>query len=71
MAPVTGYVNDLVVTRDLVQLGHVLQLDATAYPGNSGSPVYDQSTGQVLGVINSVLVKANKEAAIDKPSGIS
>ena len=49
----------------------VLQLDATAYPGNSGSPVYDQSTGQVLGVINSVLVKANKEAAIDKPSGIS
>ena len=49
----------------------VLQLDATAYPGNSGSPVYDQSTGQVLGVINSVLVKGNKEAAIDKPSGIS
>ena len=49
----------------------VLQLDATAYPGNSGSPVYDQSTGQVLGVINSVLVKGNKEAAINKPSGIS
>lgn len=49
----------------------VLQLDATAYPGNSGSPVYDQKTGQVYGVINSVLIKATKEAAIEKPSGIS
>jgi len=49
----------------------VLQLDATAYPGNSGSPVYDKRTGRVLGVINSVLVKGNKEAALQKPSGIS
>jgi S1-C subfamily serine protease len=49
----------------------VLQLDATAYPGNSGSPVYAQSSGKVLGVINSVLVKETKEAVIEKPSGIS
>jgi S1-C subfamily serine protease len=49
----------------------VLQLDATAYPGNSGSPVYDQRSGAVVGVINSVLVKGGKEAAIEKPSGIS
>jgi len=49
----------------------VLQLDATAYPGNSGSPVYDQRNGKVVGVINSVLVKESKEAAIEKPSGIS
>lgn len=49
----------------------VLQLDATAYPGNSGSPVFDQKTGRVIGVINSVLVKGSKEAAIEKPSGIS
>lgn len=49
----------------------VLQLDATAYPGNSGSPVYDQATGQVVGVINSVLVKQTKEAALGDPSGIS
>jgi serine protease Do len=49
----------------------VLQLDATAYPGNSGSPVYEQNTGKVVGVINSVLVKSGKEAAIEKPSGIS
>lgn len=49
----------------------VLQLDATAYPGNSGSPVYDQTTGRVLGVINSVLVKGTKESVIEKPSGIT
>ena len=49
----------------------VLQLDATAYPGNSGSPVYEQHSGKVVGVINSVLVKGSKEAAIEKPSGIS
>ena len=49
----------------------VLQLDATAYPGNSGSPVFDQRSGEVIGVINSVLVKGSKEAALEKPSGIS
>jgi S1-C subfamily serine protease len=49
----------------------VLQLDATAYPGNSGSPVYDQASGEVIGVINSVLIKDTKEAAIENPSGIS
>lgn len=49
----------------------VMQLDAIAYPGNSGSPVFDQRSGRVLGVINSVLVKGTKEAAIERPSGIS
>jgi len=49
----------------------IFQLDATAYPGNSGSPLYDEQTGQVIGVINSVFVKGTKEAAIENPSGIS
>jgi S1-C subfamily serine protease len=49
----------------------VLQLDATAYPGNSGSPVYDPRTGVVAGVINMVFVKKLKESAISDPSGIS
>ena len=47
------------------------QLDAIAYPGNSGSPVYEPSTGRVLGVLNSVFVKESKEALLQKPSGIS
>ena len=49
----------------------VLQLDATAYPGNSGSPLYEPRTGRVLGVVNKVFVQQSKEAALDKPSGIT
>jgi serine protease Do len=48
----------------------VFQLDGTAYPGGSGSPVYDPETGVVYGVINKVL-NATKEAAITNPSGIT
>ncbi|MCA1978314.1 MAG: serine protease [Thiobacillus sp.] len=49
----------------------VFALDAVAYPGNSGSPVWNPDTGEVLGVINSVYVKGAKEAALTAPSGIS
>lgn len=49
----------------------VFQLDATAYPGNSGSPVFDPETGVVIGVINMVFIKGLKETAITNPSGIS
>lgn len=47
------------------------QLDATAYPGNSGSPLYHPLTGEVIGVINMVFVKETKESVLEKPSGIS
>jgi serine protease Do len=49
----------------------VFGLDAIAYPGNSGSPVWHPDTGEVLGVVNSVYVKGAKEAALSSPSGIS
>jgi serine protease Do len=49
----------------------VYQLDATAYPGNSGSPLYDINTGEVVGVINLVFVKGTKEAALSNPSGVT
>lgn len=49
----------------------IYQLDATAYPGNSGSPVYDPQTGVVVGIINMVFVKGLKESAITNPSGIT
>ncbi|NQY86731.1 MAG: trypsin-like peptidase domain-containing protein [Colwellia sp.] len=49
----------------------VYQLDATAYPGNSGSAMYDMETGEVLGIINKVFVQSTKEAVISNPSGIT
>lgn len=49
----------------------VYQLDGTAYPGNSGSPIYDPDTGTVLAVVNMVFVKGLKETAITNPSGIT
>lgn len=49
----------------------VFQLDATAYPGSSGSPLFDPETGLVYGIVNMVYVKGLKEAAITAPSGIT
>ncbi len=49
----------------------VYQLDATAYPGNSGSAMYDIETGAVIGIINKVFVQQSKETVISKPSGIT
>ena len=49
----------------------VYQLDAIAYPGNSGSPVYDPETGGVIAILNSVYVKGYRENALIHPSGIS
>jgi S1-C subfamily serine protease len=61
--------------RAIVQLQRsafqIFQLDGTAYPGNSGSPVYDPASGTVLAVINMVFVKGLKETAITAPSGIT
>lgn len=49
----------------------VYQLDATAYPGNSGSPLLDVDTGLVIGIINKVLVKKTKENLLSNPSNIT
>lgn len=49
----------------------IYQLDATAYPGNSGSPVLNRSTNEVIAIINKVFVSEGKEAALTNPSGIS
>ena len=49
----------------------IYQLDITAFPGNSGSPIYDRNTGEVIAVLNKVFVSGGKEAALTNPSGIS
>lgn len=49
----------------------IFQLDGTAYPGNSGGPMFDPDTGDVLGVVNMVFIKGTRESALTHPSGIS
>jgi len=49
----------------------IYQLDATAYPGNSGGPVLEVQSGAVIGILNMVLVKGSKESALASPTGIS
>tara|TARA_R110001592_G_scaffold126336_1_gene337463 strand:+ start:87274 stop:88053 length:780 start_codon:yes stop_codon:yes gene_type:complete len=79
VAAITPIARPMENARNLsaVQLQHLrnlfdaFQLDATAYPGNSGSPVYEPFTGRVVGVLNSVLVKESKESMLERPSGIS
>jgi serine protease Do len=47
-----------------------IAIAATAYPGNSGSPLYNTESGQIIGMINKVFVQETKETVIQKPSGI-
>jgi S1-C subfamily serine protease len=49
----------------------VFQIDATAYPGNSGSPVFKVANGEVIGIVNMVFVKGKKENLLKDPSGIT
>ena len=50
---------------------NIFQLDGTAYPGNSGGPVFDPRTGAVIAVINMVFVRGSRETALSQPSGIT
>jgi S1-C subfamily serine protease len=49
----------------------VFQLDATAYPGHSGSPVFDPDSGEIVAVVNMVLVRGTRETALSQPTGIA
>ena len=62
---------DVKMIRRLQNPFNIIQLDATAYPGNSGSPLYDVKTGAVVGVINKVFIKETRESVLEKPSGIT
>lgn len=50
---------------------NIFQLDATAYPGNSGNLLYDADSGAVVGVIDKVFVQESKENLLSNPSGIA
>lgn len=62
---------DVRMIRALRDPFFVYQLDGTAYPGNSGSPLYNGKDGRVVAVINKVFVQETKERVIQEPSGIS
>lgn len=70
-APAAGNLGTTTIRRLKDEPYEVLQLDATAYPGSSGSPLYEPSTGRVIGVINKVFVQQSKESLLEKPSGIT
>jgi S1-C subfamily serine protease len=70
-APTAQALNSQTINRLRTGSFDIYQLDATAYPGNSGGPVLDVETGKVVAVINMVLVKGSRESAITHPSGIS
>lgn len=63
--------NAKVITRLKSGSFEVYQLDATAYPGNSGGPLFEMEKGEVIGIINMVFVKGTKESVLSQPSGIS
>ena len=63
--------NARMISRIRESAYRVFQLDGAAYPGNSGSPLYDPADGTVYGIINSVFVQGTRESAISRPSGIT
>ena len=79
VAAITPYVSpaynskqlDVKAIRRLNSPFDVFQLDAIAFPGNSGSPMYDPETGVVYGVVNSVFIRESKENLLKQPSGIT
>ncbi len=50
---------------------NLYQLDMVAFPGNSGSPLFDPLDGSVIGIINMTLATKTREHLFDKPTGIA
>jgi S1-C subfamily serine protease len=70
-SPTAGQLDARSVSRLRDGPFEMFQLDATAYPGNSGGPLLDAASGEVIGVVNMGLLKSLKDSPIGQPSGIS
>ncbi|MEX6724502.1 S1 family peptidase [Parapedomonas caeni] len=66
--PDTRYLDPVMVATPRYE---VYQLDMVAYPGQSGSPLYDAETGTVIGILNATFIKSTREKVITDPSGIA
>jgi S1-C subfamily serine protease len=66
-----GQLNERAVRRIAEGNFEIYQLDAVAYPGNSGGPVFNADTGEVVGVINMVMVRGTRESALSNPTGLT
>jgi len=59
------------IERALREPFSIYQLDIVVFPGNSGSPIFDAHSGEVLGVVNKTLAAKTREHLIETPSGIA
>jgi S1-C subfamily serine protease len=63
---------DAMAIRQLASGGFpVFQLDGTAMPGNSGSPLVDPASRAVVGIVNMTLVLNTRQGATGAPAGIA
>jgi S1-C subfamily serine protease len=62
---------DVEMVRRLREPFLVYQVDAIAFPGNSGCPLFLPQNGKVIGVVNSVFVRETKENVLKSPTGIT
>ena len=59
-SPTARQLDDRTISRIREGTFDMLQLDATAYPGNSGGPLFDAETGDIVGVVNMVTLKGTR-----------
>ena len=72
LPPTARSLNEQVIKRIKTGAFKIFQLDATAYPGNSGSPVFDANDRRSPGHHQHGFRQGKqKEAALTQPSGIT
>ena len=69
--PTAQQLNEKAIRSLRIGTFNIFQLAGTAFPGNSGGPLFDPESGELLGVVNMVFLKGTRESALTHPSGIS
>ena len=69
IAQLSGQLLEKKIISRLTARYKVFQLDATAYPGNSGSPLYHPDSGQVVGIINKASFRRPRKPSFKSQAG--